>query len=134
MTDGIGRIEVELSSPAGRLTDLKVDLDHVRAASSLYISFDLERDGWRIGMDATVYSDTHIDTVEENVERAFIPAWCETPQGGTMPALQPVVAAEVAAWHTHPDGGYVELADGSFCQAHDEGQICCVDRLLGEAS
>ena len=57
-----------------------VSLIDVRAADDLIISYDFDRDGWRIGMDRTRYTPGLMEVVTENEEVAFIPAWNETPE------------------------------------------------------
>jgi len=74
-------IRVDLSYP--RMGDspdtIIVELEDVRAADALIITYDFARDGWRIGMDQTRHADDdgghNIETVAENQEVAFIPAW-----------------------------------------------------------
>jgi hypothetical protein len=55
-----------------------VSLLDVRAADDITISYDYARDGWRIGMDRTIDRGDRMETVEEDVEVAFLPAWNET--------------------------------------------------------
>jgi len=72
------RINIDLMYPRIRMTKkLTLGISDVRAASSIYISYDYERDGYRIGMDATKDDDGMLDVLEEDVEVAFIPAWNE---------------------------------------------------------
>lgn len=74
-------IRVDLSYP--RIDDspdtIIIELEDVRAADALIITYDFARDGWRIGMDQTRHTDSdgahHIDLVAEDQEVAFIPAW-----------------------------------------------------------
>lgn len=65
----------------GNRDSLTVSLIDVRAADALVISYDFERDGWRIGMDLTHDDGSGIiKTIEENQEVAFIPAWNEAAE------------------------------------------------------
>jgi hypothetical protein len=59
------------------LSQLRVGISHVRAADELIIEYDSERDGYVIRMDKTVDRGSYMDTVQEAVEVAFIPAWNE---------------------------------------------------------
>jgi hypothetical protein len=60
--------------PLDRIT---IALFHTRAANDITIEFDGDRNGYVIRMDKTVDTNAGADTVEENVEVAFIPAWNE---------------------------------------------------------
>lgn len=52
---------------------VRVDLDHVRAANTLLIHYDLDRDGWVIEQPIPT-----TDGTEPLEEVAFVPAWTET--------------------------------------------------------
>lgn len=69
-------IRVELWYPRSddRPDTVTVELVDVRAADALIITFDHDRNGWRIGMDKT---DRDLDVLAPDVEVAFIPAWNE---------------------------------------------------------
>lgn len=54
---------------------IEVGLEDVRAADSMEIEFDFERNGYVIRMDETKDGDGMMDTISEKVEVAFIPAW-----------------------------------------------------------
>jgi len=78
-----------------RPNEIEVELVDVRAADALKISFDFERNGWRIGMDLTCDDDSGIiHTVAENQEVAFIPAWNEQPTAPTPRASEEYVEDE----------------------------------------
>ena len=80
MTDKTQDAELWYPRNPGNRDVVHVSLIDVRAADNLIISYDFERDGWRIGMDLTRDDDSGIiQVVKENQEVAFIPAWNETP-------------------------------------------------------
>ena len=60
--------------PAPRVT---IELNDIRAANSIAIEYDFERDGYVVRMDKTINLGSIMDVVEKNVEVAFIPAWLE---------------------------------------------------------
>lgn len=59
------------------LDKLTVSLYHTRAANSFTIEFHSERNGFVIRMDKTKDTESGCETVEKDVEVAFIPAWLE---------------------------------------------------------
>jgi len=64
----------------GNRESVTVSLIDVRAADDLIISYDFDRDGWRIGMDRTRYTPGLMEVLAENEEVAFIPAWNDKPE------------------------------------------------------
>ena len=64
----------------GNGDEIHVSLWDVRAADDLIISYDFDRDGWRIGMDRTRYTPGLMVVISENEEVAFIPAWNDEPE------------------------------------------------------
>lgn len=83
ITEQVNELHVELWYPRHRRAkSIRVGLMDVRAASDLVIRYDFDRDGWAISMDETVDRGSWMETIRENVEVAFIPAWNEaTPEG-----------------------------------------------------
>jgi hypothetical protein len=75
MNDRAKIVDLEYPRNPGNPSEVIVGLMDVRAADSLYISYDFDRDGWRIGMDETKEADWGMEVVRENVEVAFVPAW-----------------------------------------------------------
>ncbi len=65
------------ASLAQKRDTLTITLMHVRAADSIQIEFDADRNGWVIRMDKTKDMDGYSDVVEEKQEVAFVPAWNE---------------------------------------------------------
>lgn len=78
----------------GNVKAIRLGLMDVRAADSLIISYDFERDGWRIGMDETRDMETYADVVRENVEVAFVPAWNEVKISDSDPLADSTEATE----------------------------------------
>ena len=68
-----------------RPDEVRVSLVDVRAASALVIRYDFDRDGWAIYMDRHVEHEGWMETVEENVEVAFVPAWFTDPKPAPSP-------------------------------------------------
>lgn len=64
--------------PKDKLDSLTITLFHVRAADSIHIEFDGDRNGWVIRMDRTREKNGMSTVVKEKEEVAFIPAWNET--------------------------------------------------------
>jgi hypothetical protein len=64
--------------PDAPLDRVSIGLTHVRAANTITVEYDGERDGWVIRMDRTVERDGCAETVAEACEVAFVPAWNET--------------------------------------------------------
>lgn len=68
----------------GSVQEIVVELTDVRAADALHITYDFDRDGYRIGMDQTRFEifeeGDRLTTLKENVEVAFIPAWNEVAE------------------------------------------------------
>jgi len=56
---------------------ISIGLCHVRAANDITIEYNAERDGWVIMMNETREVPGGAETVKEDVEVAFIPAWLE---------------------------------------------------------
>lgn len=92
---------VDLMYPGmgGRPRDVKIGLTHTRAADSLLIAFDFDRDGWSIRMDRTEDKGGFMDVVERDVELAFLPAFHEvgdpTPEQRTAEAIADWWAADI---------------------------------------
>jgi hypothetical protein len=64
--------------PDGTSTSaVRIELDHVRAADNIVVRYDFTRDGWVIYMDETRDRGGYMETVREDVEVAFVPAWNE---------------------------------------------------------
>lgn len=72
-------IELEYPRLDSNVQEVTVGLTDVRAADTIRITYDFERDGWRLGMDRTVEDGPIMRVTEENAEVAFIPAWNEKP-------------------------------------------------------
>lgn len=74
-------IRAELLYPreSDRPDTVIVGMIDVCAADDLIITFDFERNGWRIGMDETRQAKTGMEIFRENQEVAFIPAWNDNP-------------------------------------------------------
>jgi len=70
-------IQVELWYPRveGNADRIVVGLMDVRAASDITVTYDFDRDGWVILQDECTDKNGYLETVRENVEVAFIPAW-----------------------------------------------------------
>lgn len=64
-------IELEYPRVEGNVNKIIVGLTDVRAADSIQIEYDFDRDGWVIKMDKT----REMEVIEEEVEVAFVPAW-----------------------------------------------------------
>jgi hypothetical protein len=56
----------------GEIKYIEVGLEHVRAADSIRISYDFDRDGYRIEQSRLTEDDQMMDDWQEV---AFIPAW-----------------------------------------------------------
>jgi hypothetical protein len=69
------RIDLEYPRVDFNPDKIVVDLMDVRAADSIEISYDFDRDGWVIKMDKTFKADGYMEVLEEKQEVAFIPAW-----------------------------------------------------------
>jgi hypothetical protein len=54
-----------------------IGLSHVRAADSIKVRYDFERDGWVVQMDKTKYMGSFSDVLIEDDEVAFVPSWNE---------------------------------------------------------
>lgn len=88
-----GRITIELWYPRcdGAAKEIEVGLCDVRAANSIVVDYDFDRDGYRIRMqrfpepvisETCIDGVTHIETAEDLIEVAFVPAWaCGAPDG-----------------------------------------------------
>lgn len=51
---------------------IEIDLEDVRAADNIRVSYDFDRDGWKIEQD----KKAHLDGIDEEwVEVSFIQAW-----------------------------------------------------------
>jgi hypothetical protein len=78
MSDRTGVRLVTLSYPGSEGSDhtIEVELEHVRAADSIRITYDFDRDGWAI-LQASTFEWEVGDTVmdEDWQEVAFIEAW-----------------------------------------------------------
>jgi hypothetical protein len=69
------RVDLEYPRNDGNPHKVLLGLTDVRAADSLLINFDFDRDGWVIKMDRTKDGGGIQFVVEEEVEVAFVPAW-----------------------------------------------------------
>lgn len=69
------RIDLEYPRLENRPDKILISLMDVRAADSIEVSYDFDRDGWVIKMDKTKDMDGYMETLEEKQEVAFIPAW-----------------------------------------------------------
>ena len=58
-----------------RPTKIEVGLEDVRAADTIEIEFDFDRNGYVIRMDETKDGDGMMETLQEKIEVAFIPSW-----------------------------------------------------------
>ncbi len=56
---------------------VEIELVDVRAADSLTVEFEFERDGWVLRMDRSRDRGSWMEVIEEKVEVAFVPAWNE---------------------------------------------------------
>lgn len=95
-------VELEYPRLNSNVQEVTVGLTDVRAADTIRITYDFERDGWRVGMDRTVEDGPIMRVTEENAEVAFIPAWNEKPTSvgdveGRNPEFLPE-DAEVKYW------------------------------------
>ena len=73
-----GRVEVDLArAGTGRPSAVEVGLVDVRAANSIRVAYDLERDGYAISMERTVDRGGYAEETGERAEVAFVPAWLE---------------------------------------------------------
>jgi hypothetical protein len=72
------RVQVELLYPGtpGHLTEIELGMEHARAADSLLINYDFERDGWSI-KQASRWDDPEDQDWQEV---AFAPAWGRDPR------------------------------------------------------
>lgn len=67
---------------------LRITLYHVRAANSIEIRYDSERDGWSVlmdGCDPEADPPQGIDEYGPPREVAFIPSWCPVRGSGLTP-------------------------------------------------
>ena len=60
-----------------KIQKIQIGLEDVRAADSIEVEFDFERDGYIIRMDKTKNFDSMAEVIKEKEEVAFIPAWNE---------------------------------------------------------
>ena len=77
-------LSVDLCYPRNgqpRATIIEIGLLDVRAADSIQISYDFERDGWSIKQAAGWYRDQSQGDVMDWQEVAFIQAWARVPPG-----------------------------------------------------
>ncbi len=73
------RIDLWYPTNPDSVTALEIGLQHVRAANSIRIHYDFDRDGWSVMQTETIAEhETWMET-GEFVEVAFIPAWGEPP-------------------------------------------------------
>ena len=61
----------------GHVERIRIGLEDIRAADSITISYDFGRDGYVIWMDKSRDIGGIMETIKENIEIAFIPAWNE---------------------------------------------------------
>jgi hypothetical protein len=76
------RFRIDFFYPSNKGTtkeSIVIGLEHVRAADSITVRYDFERDGYVIQMDRTRDEGSFAEVVEEEQEVAFIPAWNEEP-------------------------------------------------------
>jgi hypothetical protein len=59
----------------GRIRKIQIGLMDVRAADDIRISYDFERDGWKIEQEKINTNQGHYTGTGEWVEVAFIEAW-----------------------------------------------------------
>lgn len=71
------KVDLEYPRSEGRAKKIIVSLIDTRAADSIVIEYDFERDGWVIKMDETREVDWGMEVVKPEQEVAFIPAWNE---------------------------------------------------------
>lgn len=60
---------------------IEIGLVHVRAADTIRVTYDFDRDGYVISMKPTVDKGGWSEEVGDWEERAFVPAWNERPLG-----------------------------------------------------
>lgn len=60
----------------GTVAEVRVGLVDVRAADEIIIRYDFERDGYVVLQELCVDEGDAMSSTGEQVERAFIPAWC----------------------------------------------------------
>ena len=78
LSDRGDTLAIEINYPRNNeIQKVLIGLCDVRAADSILIEFDFERNGWLIRQDKTEDKDQFMDVIEEKVEVAFIPAWNE---------------------------------------------------------
>lgn len=70
-------LHIDLSYPrgAGHVKAIQVGLMDVRAADSIQVSYDFERDGWVIKRQFYIEHDEWMEPVGDWQEAAFIQAW-----------------------------------------------------------
>ncbi len=59
----------------GHADRIIIELEDVRGADDLEVSFDFDRDGWVLRMDFSEDKGDRMDVIEERVEVGFLPAW-----------------------------------------------------------
>lgn len=72
----LGRaVEVDLVYPRGRIDTIEIGLEDVRAADSILVRYDFERDGWSISQ-ASRFSWAVVEVCDPDwQEVAFVQAW-----------------------------------------------------------
>lgn len=71
------RVVIDLFYPrSGQLKEIEVGLSDVRAADSILISYDFERDGYVIKQASGILESSDVDTNHEDFQEvAFVKAW-----------------------------------------------------------
>ena len=79
-----GTLEVELWYPRteSNPSTVELGLTDVRAADSIRITYDFERDGWSILQASGWYRDQQFGDVMDWQEVSFIKAWARVPKDG----------------------------------------------------
>jgi len=73
-----GHFDVARANGALGRMYLRIDLNDVRAANTLIVHYDFDRDGWAIESPTKFSWAADDDTLDERLEEvAFIPAWSD---------------------------------------------------------
>lgn len=115
-------VELEYPRLDNNVREVTVGLTDVRAADTIRITYDFERDGWRVGMDCTVEDGPVMRVTEENTEVAFIPAWNEEAGDDNPVSLEAVKAETTTEWACIASGIVRPL--GSRPAAIEHAQLC----------
>ena len=68
-------VTLEYPRVEGHHDRVVIELEDVRSADNLEVSYDFERDGWVLRMDLAEDKGDRMDIIEERVEVGFLPAW-----------------------------------------------------------